>query len=133
LSAADALLIFIDDRFEVEGWLCLADGVVAARGPALEGLPPLTDPQTGAALRVAAVVPGEAVALHWLEVPAGPGTGPGACGCAARRRRSQPAADRRHAHRRGCAGRRGHATGRNRAGTGHERLAEQAPGSRARP
>lgn len=71
LSAADALLIFIDDRFEVEGWLCLADGVVAARGPALEGLPPLTDPQTGAALRVAAVVPGEAVALHWLEVPAG--------------------------------------------------------------
>jgi general secretion pathway protein L len=71
LSAADALLIFIDEAGEIEGWLRLADGQVAARGAGLEALPGLVDPATGAALRVAAVVPGEAVALHWLEVPAG--------------------------------------------------------------
>jgi general secretion pathway protein L len=71
LSAADALLIFIDDRHEIEGWLHLAGGGVVARGKELEGVPGLVDPATGAALRVAAVVPGEAVALHWLEVPAG--------------------------------------------------------------
>jgi general secretion pathway protein L len=71
LSAADALLIFIDDRNEVEGWLQLAGGAVTARGKGLEGLPGLADPNTGDALTVAAVVPGEAVALHWLEIPAG--------------------------------------------------------------
>jgi general secretion pathway protein L len=71
LSAADALLVFLDEAFEIEGWLRLADGAVVARGPGLEGVPPLADPQTGTALRVVAVVPGEAVALHWLEVPAG--------------------------------------------------------------
>ncbi len=70
MSAADALLIFIDDRREIEGWLQLADGQVVARGAGLEGLPPLADALTGAALRAAAIVPGEAVALHWLEVPA---------------------------------------------------------------
>jgi general secretion pathway protein L len=71
VSAADALLVFIDDRFEIEGWLQLEGGAVVARGPALDDLPPLIDPQSGAALRVVAVVPGEATALHWLEVPAG--------------------------------------------------------------
>ncbi len=71
MNAADALLVFMDDRHEIEGWLHLADGDVVARGPALEGLPPLADPKTGTSLRVAAIVPGEAVALHWLEMPAG--------------------------------------------------------------
>jgi general secretion pathway protein L len=71
LSAADALLIFLDDRHEFEGWLRLSDGAVVERGKGLEALPGLVDPATGAPLRVAAVVPGEAVALHWLEVPAG--------------------------------------------------------------
>lgn len=71
MSAADALLIFIDQTAEVAGWLRLAGMDVAARGTGLEGLPDLADPATGAVLRLAAVVPGEAVALHWLGVPAG--------------------------------------------------------------
>jgi len=67
----DILLILLDARGEIEGWLEVASGRVAARGRALEGLPGLTDPKTGRALAVAAVVPGEAVSLHWLEIPAG--------------------------------------------------------------
>lgn len=68
---SDSLLIFLDDRNQVEGWLRLTDGAVAARGAGLEGLPELIDPATGLPRAVAAVVPGEAVALHWLEVPTG--------------------------------------------------------------
>lgn len=71
MSDADALLVFIDERGEPEGWLQLAGADIVARGRALEGVPALVDPQSGSALKVAAVVPGEAVALHWLELPAG--------------------------------------------------------------
>ncbi len=65
---SDALLIFIDVRNEIEGWLRIAGGVVTARGRGLEGLP---DTAAGTPLQVAAIVPGEAVALHWLELPSG--------------------------------------------------------------
>lgn len=68
---SDALLIFLDAHNEYEGWLRIAGGEVTARGRGLEGLPDLVDPATRTPLRVAAIVPGEAVALHWLEVPAG--------------------------------------------------------------
>lgn len=68
---SDALLIFLDPHNEIEGWLHVAGGSVVARGTGLEGLPPLADAATGNAARVAAIVPGEAVAVHWLEVPAG--------------------------------------------------------------
>lgn len=67
----DALLIFLDARGEIEGWLQHQGGVIAARGRALEGLPPLVDAETRRPIYVAAIVPGETVALHWLEVPAG--------------------------------------------------------------
>jgi general secretion pathway protein L len=71
LSASDALLIFLDARNDFEGWLHLREGADAAHGAELEGLPPLVDPETRKALPLIAVVPGEAVTLHWLEVPAG--------------------------------------------------------------
>ena len=46
------------------GWLLLRDGAVAARGAGVADLP--------AGVRgVAAVVPGEEVGLHWLDLPAG--------------------------------------------------------------
>lgn len=67
----DALLIFLDAHTEIEGWLHLKDGRVAARGQGVEGLPPAADPDNGEAIRQVAVVPGDTVALHWLEVPAG--------------------------------------------------------------
>lgn len=71
MSASDALLIFLDARNEFEGWLHLRNGAGTAHGAELEGLPALVDPETRKALPLVAVVPGEAVTLHWLEVPAG--------------------------------------------------------------
>ena len=67
----DALLIFLDIHNEVEGWLHVAGEAVVARGAGLDGLPPLADPRTGGTLRIAAIVPGDAVAMHWLELPSG--------------------------------------------------------------
>ena len=71
MSATGTLLIFLDSGNEYEGWLLLADGVVAGRGSALDGLPLLIDEETKDPLRLVAIVPGEAVSIHWLEVPAG--------------------------------------------------------------
>jgi general secretion pathway protein L len=71
LSAADALLIFLAARGEFEGWLELRDGKVVRRGSGLEGLPGLVDPDTGSALQVAAIVPGDTVSIHWLELQLG--------------------------------------------------------------
>jgi general secretion pathway protein L len=71
LSASNALLIFLDPHSEFEGWLLLRGRDVAGRGTGLEGLPPLVDPDSNRPIGVVAVVPGEAVTLHWLEVPAG--------------------------------------------------------------
>lgn len=69
MSSGNALLVFVDALSEIEGWFLLSGGGVAARGAGLEGLPPLVDPATGDPVRVAAIVPGETVALHWLEIP----------------------------------------------------------------
>lgn len=66
-----AILIFLDMRQQIEGWLHLAHDTIAARGTNLEGLPPLIDPETQRPIDVVAVVPGESVAVHWLEVPSG--------------------------------------------------------------
>lgn len=71
MSANDALLIFLDARNGIEGWLHLRGGAIAARGLTIEALPGLVDAETREPVRVAAVVPGEAVSVHWLEVPAG--------------------------------------------------------------
>lgn len=71
MNGGDALLIFLDPYDGFDSWLHLRGGTIAERGPTLEGLPDLTDPETGTALRIVAVVPGDAVSVHWLELPAG--------------------------------------------------------------
>lgn len=58
------LLLFAARDGGIDGWLHLADGAVAARGAMSDPLPAPTMP-------TAAIVPGEDVALHWLELPAG--------------------------------------------------------------
>ena len=60
----EVLLLFLARAGGVAGWLLLRGDAVAARGEGLAELP------LGAA-RVVAVVPGEEVGLHWLELPAG--------------------------------------------------------------
>ena len=69
MNPGDALLVFLDAHNEYDGWMRLSAAGVAARGPALEGLPDLVDPATGDPIRVVAMVPGETVSVHWLEVP----------------------------------------------------------------
>jgi general secretion pathway protein L len=71
LSADDALLVFLDEHVEIEGWLQLADGRVIARGRGADGMPMLADADGDVTMRQVAVVPGNAVTLHWLEVPSG--------------------------------------------------------------
>lgn len=71
MSAADALLIFLDQHIEVEGWLQLRDGDIVARGSGADDLPRAADPEDGDPIRQVAVVPGDSVTLHWLEVPGG--------------------------------------------------------------
>ena len=82
LSATEALLVFIDARNEIEGWLHLRDGRIVARGLELERLPGPLDPETQEAVSAVAVVPGEAVSVHWLEMP--PGLAPAQAAAAAR-------------------------------------------------
>lgn len=67
----DSLLVFVGPLGEAEGWVLVEGGRVARRGDGLDGLPPLADPESGDPLRVVAVVPGEEVTVHWLELPAG--------------------------------------------------------------
>ncbi len=62
----DALLLFLDAGDGFAGWLRLEGGAVTARAPGLDGLPPVAE---GA--KLVAVVPGEQVALHWLDLPSG--------------------------------------------------------------
>lgn len=64
------LLIVLGSDDTPEGWLHLADQGVAARGTGTAGLPPLVT-ESGDPLRIGAVVPGEEIALHWVELPAG--------------------------------------------------------------
>jgi general secretion pathway protein L len=82
LSADESILFFLDNHNEFEDWLHLRGGRIVARGPALEGLPSLADAETGDPIRLVAIVPGEAVAVHWLELP--PGLAPAQAIAAAR-------------------------------------------------
>ncbi|MDQ3140533.1 MAG: type II secretion system protein GspL [Pseudomonadota bacterium] len=71
MNAADSLLIFIGRDGAAASWLRLSDGAIADRGDGLEDAPALIGPDDAEPLMVVAVVPGETVALHWLELPAG--------------------------------------------------------------
>lgn len=71
MTAADALLVFLDGRNEYKGWLHLRAGTIVGGGQALEGLPSLVQAESGEPLRIVAAVPGDAVSIHWLELPAG--------------------------------------------------------------
>jgi general secretion pathway protein L len=62
---SEALLLF-HAAAGFAGWVRLAGGEVAERGPGLDGAPAARP-----GLRVVGVVPGELVALHWLDLPAG--------------------------------------------------------------
>lgn len=61
----EALLLFLGRDGGVDSWIRLADGLVAARGAGRDG----SDGHRSAP--VVAVVPGEAVTLRWIELPAG--------------------------------------------------------------
>ena len=70
MSANDALLIFVDAYGAIARWLQLRDGAVAARGAGRDELPPLAEAGKDP-LRIVAIVPGDSVSLHWLEIPEG--------------------------------------------------------------
>jgi len=61
----EALLLFLSRDGGIEGWIRLAEGVVAGRGAGLDGA------ESHRSAPVVAVAPGEAVTLRWLELPAG--------------------------------------------------------------
>lgn len=61
----EALLLFLGRDGGIDGWIRLAEGGVAGQGAGREG----ADDHRSAP--VVAVVPGEAVTLRWLELPAG--------------------------------------------------------------
>lgn len=67
MSAAGFLLLYPAWGQRPSGWLRLADGRVLDRGTAFDAIPP--QGETRAAERVVLVAPGEAVALHWIELP----------------------------------------------------------------
>lgn len=71
MSAGETLLIFLSREEGFDCWLRLANGAVTARGDGIADLPPLMLPDSGDPLRVAAAVPGDAVMVHWLDLPAG--------------------------------------------------------------
>jgi len=62
------LLIFAGEPM---GWLRLADDRVVARGDYIEAMPPLEADESDLepAERVVLVVPGSAVAIHWIDLP----------------------------------------------------------------
>lgn len=68
---SETLLLFLGRDGGFERWLRLDGNAVAGRGDALENLPPLASPDTGKPVAVAAIVPGDAVTVHWLELPGG--------------------------------------------------------------
>ena len=63
-SGAGFLLVFLDEKGEAERWLLLDGGGIAARG---DGAAPFAE----AGVRRALAVPGQQVALHWLELAEG--------------------------------------------------------------
>ena len=67
MSGGRALLLFLGDGVvPPHGWLRLADGAVTARGLGTAGLLPSAEE---AEERVVAIVPGEDVAVHWIDLP----------------------------------------------------------------
>lgn len=63
-----ALLLFLDSANALAGWLRLDEGMLVARGSGSDApAPPGPDEE----LDIVAVVPGESVSVHWLEIPAG--------------------------------------------------------------
>jgi general secretion pathway protein L len=85
----EALLLFLGRDGGTEGWIRLADGLVSARGAGMEGA---ADHRSAP---VVAVVPGEAVTLRWLELPAGlsPAQAAGAARLAVAELSAQPVGD----------------------------------------
>lgn len=61
----EALLLFLGRGAAIEGWIRLEAGEISARATGPDGA------EAHRAAPVVAVVPGEAVTLHWLELPAG--------------------------------------------------------------
>jgi general secretion pathway protein L len=59
------LLLFLGREEGLDGWLRLEEGAVVARGQG----PDIPQVLEGAA--IAAIVPGDMVTLHWIELPAG--------------------------------------------------------------
>jgi general secretion pathway protein L len=59
------LLLFLGRGGGFDGWMRLDDGIVAARGSGLDGA------EAHRNAPAVLVVPGEAVALRWIELPAG--------------------------------------------------------------
>jgi general secretion pathway protein L len=84
----EPLLVFLGRHGGIEGWIRVADGGIA-RGDGLDGV----DPHRAAP--VAAVVPGEAVTLRWLDLPAGlsPAQAAGAARLMAAELSAQPVGD----------------------------------------
>ena len=60
----EMLLLFLPPGGGVGGWLLVQGGAVVARGEGISELP-------GGARSVTAVVPGEEVGFHWVDLPAG--------------------------------------------------------------
>lgn len=85
----EALLLFLGRDGGIEGWIRLADGLVAARGHGLEGA------EAHRSAPVVAVPPGEAVTLRWLELPSGlsPAQAAGAARLMAAELSAQPVAE----------------------------------------
>lgn len=67
MSGDDVLLLYPGWGTRAPAWLRLADGRIRDRGTALAAIPP-RDAADGAE-RIVLVAPGEAVALHWIELP----------------------------------------------------------------
>ncbi|MBC7985144.1 MAG: general secretion pathway protein GspL, partial [Sphingomonadaceae bacterium] len=91
MSEGRFLLIFLGGA---PGWLRLADGGVVARGSELAAIPPPGDEQASPE-RVALIVPGPDVAIHWAEIPANltPAQALGAARIMASEVSAQPLAD----------------------------------------
>jgi general secretion pathway protein L len=65
-AAGDRLLLVVGPDGAIARWLLLAGGAVAARGDGADGWPATRPP-----LRTALSVPGEDVAIHWLDLEEG--------------------------------------------------------------
>ena len=85
----EALLLFLGRDGGIEGWIRIAAGEVAGRGAGLDAV----DAHRSAP--AVAIVPGEAVTLHWLDLPAGlsPAQAAGAARLMAAELSAQPIGD----------------------------------------